>query len=101
MGTLDPDGLHERGDVVGEQLSGARAVGFAGPASTTQVNRDAGVVLGIVGHLERVAGLVQGEIGDEYQRIPGSLRLVVDVDVAGADCGHGPSLLDASASLGL
>jgi hypothetical protein len=88
VGPLHPDRLHERGHVVGEQLGGVGAVWFAGLAGAAQVDGDAGEVLGVVGHLEGVAGLVDGEVGDEYQRLPGTLLLVVDVDVVGAHRGH-------------
>jgi hypothetical protein len=85
----DPQGLHERGHIVGEQLGGilaCRLVAFARPA---QVDRHTGEMLGILSHLEGVAGVVSCQIGNEDQWFSGSLLLIVYGDVIGLDFGHG------------
>jgi hypothetical protein len=100
VGALHPNRLHERGHVVGQQFGGVGAIWFAGLAGAAQVDRDAGVVLGVVGHLEGVAGLVDGQVGDQHQRLPGTLLLVVDIDVVGAHRGHATLLARLTSALG-
>ena len=73
MRPLYADRLHEAGDVVGEQFGRIGPVRLVGLARAARIERDAGEMLGVVGDLERVAGVVGGEIGDEDQRLAGSL----------------------------
>ena len=57
-----------------------------------EVDRHAREVLGVLGRLEGVAGVVGGEVGNEDERLPGSLRLVVHRNVPDGRGRHGDSL---------
>ena len=59
------------------ELYAARLARQAGPP---EVDGEAAEVPGVVGHLERVARLIGGEVRDEHQRLALTLHLVVDVD---------------------
>src|SRR6266542_1776913 len=97
--------VRRNGSVLGRALCRDSVLTFsvwlAGLAGAAKVDRDAGVVLGVVGHLEGVAGLVDGEVGDEHHWFPGALLLVVDVDVVGAHCWHATLPVDSPSVLGV
>ena len=88
MRLLDPDRLHEAGDVVREEFGRIGPVRLVALARATRIERDAGEMLGVVGDLKRVTGVVGGEIGDEHQGLARSLLVVVDRDVVDLDLGH-------------
>ena len=48
-------------------------------------------MLGVIGDLERVAGVVGGEIGDEDERLACALLLVIHSDVVDFHLGMRPS----------
>jgi hypothetical protein len=88
MRPLDPDRLHEAGDVVGEQFGRIGPARLVGLARSARIEGDAGEMLGVVGDLECVTSVVGGEIGNENEGLAGSLLLIVDRDVVDFDLGH-------------
>src|SRR5258708_39592929 len=88
MRLADPQGLHKSGDIVGEKLSGIDTFRFVGFASPSEVERDAGKVLGVLCHLEGVTGVVSGQIRKENEGLSGSLLVIVHRDVVGFDLRH-------------
>jgi hypothetical protein len=70
MRLLDPDRLHEAGDIVGEEFGRIGPLRLIALARAPRIERDAGEMLGVVGDLKRVTGVVGGEIGDEHQGSP-------------------------------
>ena len=88
MSPVHARGLHERGDVVGQQFGGVGALRLAGQASATKVHGEAGEVLRVLRDLEGVARLVGGQVGDEHEGLTVALDLVVDVDAVRLDNWH-------------
>jgi hypothetical protein len=72
--------LHKGGDIVREQFRCVGAAGLAAAARTAKVHREAREMLRVVLHLEGVALLVGGEVGDEDNGLTFPLDLVVNVD---------------------
>ena len=67
MGLGYSDRLHECGNIVGEHLrrvDAGRFIRLSGPA---QIDRDAGEVLQIFRHLERVTRVVGRQVWDKHQ----------------------------------
>ena len=60
MRLWDPHGPHESGNVVGEKFGGIDAFRFVRLPCPSQVERDAGKVLGVFCDLERVTGVIGG-----------------------------------------
>ena len=89
MRFLDADHGHEGGDVIGEQFGRIGAVWLVGFARPARIERNASEMLGVVGDLERVAGVIGCEIRDEDEGFARPLGLVIDRDVVDLDLGHG------------
>src|SRR5713101_8336507 len=89
MRLLDPRGWHESGNVVREKLSGIDAFRFVRFTCPSEVERDAGKVLGVLCHLEGVTGVIGGQIRNENEGLSGSLLVIVHRDVVGFDLRHG------------
>jgi hypothetical protein len=87
----DPGRLHEPGDVVGEKLRGVDAVRLGGQAGAAQVHAVAGEMLGVLGNLERIAGLVGSKVWNEHKRLAVTLNLVINVDPVGLNDWHASS----------
>src|SRR6185312_7212008 len=89
MRLLDPQGVHESGNVVREKLGGPGTCGFVRFACPAEVERDAGKVLGVFRHLKGVTGMVGAQIRNKQERLSASLLLIVDGEVVGFDLRHG------------
>src|ERR1700675_1766320 len=79
---------HESGNIFGQEFGGVSAfrfVSFTGPA---KVERDAGKVLGVLGHLKGVTGVIGGQVRNENQGLAGSLLLIVYGDAVRSDLRH-------------
>src|SRR6476620_2552465 len=79
VGTLDADGMEEGGDQVCVFLGRVRSGRFAALARAGQVERDTAEVFGVGGKLERVAGVIRGQVGDQQERLTLALDIVVDL----------------------
>src|ERR1700680_1933561 len=88
MHLADLQGLHKSGNIVGEKLGGIDAFGFVCFASPSEVERDAGKMLGVLRHLEGVAGIISGQKRNENEGLSGSLLVIVHRDVVGFDLRH-------------
>src|SRR5712692_427140 len=88
MRLCDAQGADESGNVVCEKLSGIGAFRFVGFASPSEVERDAGKVLGIFCHLEGVTGVIGGQVGNENEGLASSLLVIVHGDVVCFDLRH-------------
>src|ERR1041384_5455305 len=88
MRLLDSRSLHEGGHIVSESLGGIVGFRFVGFTGSPQVEREAGEVLGILGHLEGVTGVIGGKIRNENKRFSGSLLVIIYCDVVGFDLRH-------------
>jgi hypothetical protein len=86
---LDARGGHERGHLVGVALGRVGAGRLCALARARQVDRDAAEVLGVGRQLERVAGVVGAGVGDEQERLPVALHVVVDAKPGCVDLRHG------------
>src|SRR5713226_10657307 len=82
MGPLDLDGVHDPRDVICEELRGVGSSWLVGLTGAPQVNGDAREVLRVLSHLERIAGLVRGQVRDKHDLLSRAGGLVIDVDVA-------------------
>src|SRR6266849_4491553 len=89
MRLMDPRGLHESGNIVPQKLGGIDAFGFVRFTCPSEVERDAGKVLGILCYLEGITGVIGGQIRNENQRLSASLLVIVYRDVVGFDLRHG------------
>src|SRR5216683_6900163 len=89
MRLMDPRGMHESGNIVPQKLGGIDALGFVRFTCPSQVEREAGKVLGVLCHLEGVTGVIGGQIRKENERLSGSLLVIVHRDVVGFDFRHG------------
>lgn len=89
MRLWDSQGPHERGNIVGENLGGIGAVRFVGFASPSEVEGDAGVMLGIFCHLKGITGVIGGQVRNENQGLAGPLLVIVHSEVVRFDLGHG------------
>src|SRR5262249_33666125 len=68
-----------------EELRRVGAVGLVAHAGAARIDGDAGEVPRILGNLERVAGVVGGEVRGEDQRVALTLRLGVGRDAIGRE----------------
>src|SRR6266849_2221843 len=93
MSLPNPQLTHESGDVIGEKLSGIGTIRCVTFASPSEVERDAGKVLGVLCHLEGVTGVIGGQVGNENERLAGSLLVIVHGEVVCLDLRHWGSLL--------
>src|SRR3989442_6638132 len=82
MGPLDPDGVHEPRNVICEDLGGVASSWLVGLTGAPQVNGDAREVLRVLSNMERIAGLVRGQVRDKHEWLSRAGGLVIDVDVA-------------------
>jgi len=73
MRLLDSRDLHESGNIVREKFGGIDALWFVGFTCPSEVERDAGKVLGVLCHLEGVTGVIGGQVGNENEGLTGSL----------------------------
>src|SRR6266567_1863360 len=89
MCLLDPSGLHESGNIVREKLGGIDAFWFVRFTCPSEVERDAGKVLGVLRHLEGVTCVIGGQVRNENERLTDSLLVIVQRDVVGFDLRHG------------
>ena len=92
---LDPDGAEEAGDLVGVALGRVRPGRLVALARAREIDRDAAEVLGVGRQLERVAGVVGGQVRDQQQRLAVALHVVVDREPVDLDLWHARSLLAA------
>jgi hypothetical protein len=88
VSSSDTDGLHERGDVVGELLGRIDTVGLVLFSGAAEIDADAGEAPRVFLQLKRVAGMVGPEVGEEDQGLAASLLLIVDRDVVRSDLWH-------------
>src|ERR1700674_4263893 len=88
MRLADPQGLHKSVDIVGEKVGGLEAFGCVCVASPSEVERDAGKVLGVLCHLEDVAGVISGQKTNENEGLFASLLVIVHRDVVSFDLRH-------------
>ena len=88
MGLPNPCGLHESGNVVRQKLGGIDAFEFIRFTCPSKIERDAGKVLGVLCHLEGVAGVIGGQVRNENEWLSSSLLVVVHCDVIGFDLRH-------------
>ena len=93
VGVVDPDDVEEGGDLVGIALGRVGAGRLVAVARAGKIDRDAAEVLGVGRHLERIAGVVGGEVRDEQERIAVALHVVVDREPIYLDLRHAHSLL--------
>ena len=93
VGVVDPHDVEEGGDLVGIGLGRVGAGRLVAVARAGKIDRDAAEVLGIGRQLERIAGVVGGEVRDEQERIAVALHLVVDREPIYLDLRHAHSLL--------
>jgi hypothetical protein len=89
VGPFHLGGLHEGGDVVGEQFGGIGALGLTAQPGPAQVHGEARELLGVVRYLERVTGLVGRQVRNEDHGLALALDLVVDVDAVRLYGWHG------------
>ncbi len=89
MRLRDAERLHEGSNIVGEKLRGIDAFRFVGFASPSEVERDAGKVLGVFRHLKSVTGMIGGQVGNENEWLACSLLVIVHGDVVCFDLRHG------------
>ena len=78
MGAFHAQSLHKSTQVIGKEFRGIGSFGLVGLARPPWIDRDAGIVLGVLGNLEGIASIIGGRVGDQDQRLPVSLLLVVD-----------------------
>jgi hypothetical protein len=88
VGTLDTDGMEEGGDQVGVLLGRVRSGRFAALARARQVERDTAEVFGVGGKLERVAGVIRGQVWDQQKRLTLALDVIVDLQSVDLDNWH-------------
>src|SRR5690349_68561 len=91
MRLLDPRRLHESHNVVRENLRGVSALGFVCFSGPAQVDRDAGKVFGVLGHLERVTRVIRSQVRKKKQWLSAPLLFIIHREVVGLDFGHGVS----------
>jgi hypothetical protein len=92
MSSSDARGLHERGNVVGEQLRRIRTLRLFRFACSSEIDGNTGEVPGVLWHLKRIAGIIRGQIGNENEWLSRSLLVIVHGDVVGYRFGHWLSL---------
>src|SRR5229473_4511571 len=88
MRLLEPQSIHESGNIVSKIFGGIDAFGLVRFTCPSQVERDAGKVLGVLCHLEGVTSVIGGQIRKENERLSGSLLVIVHRDVVGFDFRH-------------
>src|SRR5207248_10054393 len=93
VGLLDPDGAKEGGDLVSIALGRVRPGGLVALARAGNVERDAAEVLGVGRELERIAGVVGGQVRNQQKRLALPLDVVVDRKSVYLDLWHACSLL--------
>jgi len=74
---LDSDGGQEGGNLVGVAVGRVRPGRLVALSRAGKVERDAAEVLGVRGQLEREAGVVRREVGNQYEWLTRPLHLVV------------------------
>ena len=92
---LDADRGHECGHLVGVGVGRVRAGRLVALARARQVDRDAAEVLGVGGQLERVAGVIGAQVGDEQERLAVALHVVVDAESVDVGLRHTPILFES------
>src|SRR6185437_2051106 len=84
---------HERHHIIREKFCAVCALRCLRLASPAKIQRDAGEMLGVLCHLECIAGVIGGKVGNQDQRLSASLLVIIHGDVIGFDPGHGEFLL--------
>src|SRR5713101_6958025 len=79
MGMLYPQRLHQRRDIIGKELGRVGPLGLVTFTRASQVHRDTGEVLGVLGDLKSVTGVISRQIRDKDERLSCSLLVIVDV----------------------
>src|SRR6266702_8962218 len=88
MRLLEPQSIHESGNIVSKIFGGIDAFGLVRFTCPSEVQRDAGKVLGVLCHLEGVTSVFGGQIRNENKRLSASLLVIVHHDVVGFDLRH-------------
>ena len=90
MCLLNPHGIHESGNIVSKNLGGIDAFGLVRFTCPSKIERNAGkVLLGVLRHLEGIAGMIGGQVWNENEWLTSSLLVVIHRDVIGFDLRHG------------
>src|SRR5713101_3658034 len=82
-------GLQESRNIVREKLRGVGALGVVCFTRPSQVDGDAGKVLGVLCHLKSVAGVIGGQVGNQDEGLARPFLIVVHRDVVNFDLGDG------------
>ncbi len=88
MGMLYPQRLHQRRDIIGKELGRVGPLGLVTFTRASQVHRDTGEVLGVLGDLKSVTGVISRQIRDKDERLSCSLLVIVDGDLVCSDFWH-------------
>src|ERR687886_2898326 len=92
---LNSDRTEEAGELVGIAIGRVRPGRLVALTRAGKVDRDAAEVLGVGGELERVAGVVRGQVWDQQERLALPLHVVVDRKLVYVDLWHARSVLAA------
>jgi hypothetical protein len=98
MSLLQPQGLHERRDIVREQLGGIDAFRLVGFACAPEVERDTGKMFGVLRELKGIACVIRSQVWDKNEGFSGSLLFIVHDQLVGFHLGHGNCLLTVRTS---
>src|SRR6476620_8511543 len=93
VGSLDPDGAEEGGDLVGLAVGRVRPGRLVALARAGKIEGDASEVLGVGRQLERPAGMVSRGVGDQQEWLALPLHVVIDSESVYVDLRHARSLL--------
>src|SRR5215469_4526181 len=88
MRPIDANRLHERRDVLSEQLRRVGAGRLIRLARTAWINRYAGEMLGILRDLKGVAGIVRRQIRNEDEWLSRALLVIIHGHVVDLDLRH-------------
>jgi hypothetical protein len=97
MGPLDLERGEKGCGIVGKEPRRIWTGRFVALPGAAWVEGDAGEMLGVVCHLERISGVVGRQIGDQQQWLARALLLVIYGYVIDLDLRHGPSSLGFAA----
>src|SRR5271169_5534850 len=97
MGPLDLERGKKGRGIVGEEPRRIWTGRLVALPSAAWVEADAGEMLGVVPRLERIAGVVGRQIGNQQQRLARALLFVVHGDVIDLDLRHDRSSLGFAA----
>src|SRR5512147_1614779 len=86
MRPRDAEGIHQTSAILGEQFSGIGHVRLVTTAQTAMIVDHHLIVLGELRHLRYAPRRAADPCaGDEYQRIPLAVNLIVEIDVVDLD----------------